>query len=53
MRSEQPIGGALFWAALGFIAAGLLLAAYFWLAPPADQLDDHELDTRARLSTAR
>jgi hypothetical protein len=36
------------WGALGFLLAGLLLAAYFGLAAPAAQLDDHQSDKRAR-----
>lgn len=48
MRSEQPLGGGLFWAVLGFIAAALLLVAYLRLATPSAALDDHELDARAR-----
>lgn len=45
--------GAMFWGALGFILAGLLLAAYNWLAAPAAELDDHEADARARAAEAR
>lgn len=53
MRSERPVGGALFWALLGFVAAGLLLMAYLWRAGPSAQLDDHELDARARQGGAK
>jgi hypothetical protein len=48
MRPDRPLLGALLWGGLGFLLAGLLLAAYFRLAAPAAQLDDHQLDERAR-----
>lgn len=53
MPSERPVGGALFWALLGFVAAGLLLMAYFRLAGPSAEIDDHELDARARQGGAK
>lgn len=48
MRPKRPLGGALFWVAVGFLAAGLLTVAYFSFATPSVRLSDHELDDLAR-----
>ena len=36
------------WGTLGFLLACFLLAAYFRVAAPPAQLDDHQLDEQAR-----
>lgn len=53
MRPEGPVTGAMFWGTVGFILAGLLIAAYYWLAAPAAELDDHEADARAQAAEGR
>lgn len=48
MRSDRPVSGALLWMALGFLLAGMLVAAYLTMASPKVKLDDRALDERAR-----